>query len=166
MSYLVLVVLSLLWLGFFLPGLLQARRMSSPYDSAATFQQSLTRISTRRPVMPGDAATSRAPQRRTSRRQIARQREVLAVLAAAAAGSVVLAVAFAGAVRLLPLPAVGALIAYVAMLRLRVVRGHVSSARPPRDVPPTAPVQLETEVVQTVRRRHGEPTPQLERIAG
>ena len=46
MAYLVLVVLSLLWLGFFLPSLLQTRRTASPLGSSETFQQSLTRIST------------------------------------------------------------------------------------------------------------------------
>lgn len=165
MSYLVLVVLSLLWLGFFLPGLLQARRSSSPLASASTFQESLTRISTGRAVSPEDVAAA-ARRSRNSRLQVARQLEILAVLSAAFLASLVLAVAFGGVVRWATVPTGIALLGYVAALRLRAV--HVAPRRrgqPPR---PRGPVHVADEqIVPSVGRRpSGGQRPELERIAG
>lgn len=158
MSYLVVVVLSLLWLGFFLPGLLQSRRSSSPLASAMTFQECLTRISTGRAVTP-EAAAAAHRRRRKSRRVIARQRDTLAALSAVFIATLVLAITFDGFVRWLVAPAALALVGYVIALRLQAVEStmvHSAAARPP-----------EPEVVLSVRRREHVPEPQeLERIAG
>lgn len=161
MSYLVVVVLSLLWLVFFGPGLLQARRTSSPWASATTFQQSLTRISTGRAVTP-DQQQIRRPTRR-SRRAIARRRDVLSALTAAVIASVAAGVALGGFARWLVVPAMAALIGYVALLRARVVQSH---APRPIAVPFADPPALrgQDEVVPSVRRRT--PEGSFERIAG
>ena len=172
MSYLVLVVLSLLWLGFFLPSLLQSRRASSPFDSAESFQQSLTRISTGSAVT-GEEADKPSRARRRSRREIAKQRDILMVLLAAVVGSVVLAVAFGGAARALAALTVLGFIGYVAALRAQVVRGELPqraprrrpASQPGRAVPPAA--ASEPVVVPSVRRRAvPDDDRELERIAG
>ena len=167
MAYLVLVVLSLLWLGFFLPSLLQSRRTSSPLGSSETFQESLTRISTGRAVTPEEAAAAarRRPPRR-SRRQIARQRETLMVLSAAVLAAIVIGIAFGGFARWLVVPAVVALLGYVALLRLRVVVASAprrTAIPPPRTFPA---VGHEPQVVPSVRRRVAEQERTLERVAG
>ena len=163
MSYLVVVLLSLLWLGFFLPSLLQARR-SSPLASASTFQQSLTRISTGRAV---DADATPAPAaRRRSRREIARQRDVLAVLTAVTLATIVLAVMFGGAARLLVVPSTMALVGYLAALRARAAQARVAprprTRAPVRPAAPAAPA--DDGVVPSVRRRLA--ADELDRIAG
>jgi hypothetical protein len=160
MSYLVVVLLSLLWLGFFAPSLLQARR-SSPLASASTFQDSLTRISNGRAV---DAASQPRPRRR-SRREIARQRDILAVLGAAVVASLVLGLVFGGAARWLVVPTVLAFVGYVAALRAQVVQlreQRHALAPPPRLVP--APPEPDDGIVPSVRRRV--PSGDFERIAG
>lgn len=167
MAYLVLVVLSLLWLGFFLPSLLQSRRTASPLGSSETFQQSLTRISTGHAVTAEEAATAarRRPPRR-SRRQIARQRDTLMVLSAAVLGSLVLGIAFGGLARWLVVPTAAALIAYVTLLRMRVLLAS-APRRAPIPPPRTFPVSREeAEVVPSVRRRDSAEQRPLERIAG
>ena len=160
MSYLVVVVLSLLWLGFFLPGLLQARRTSSPLASATTFQDSLTRISTGHAITPAEAAEAARRRRRKSRREIARQRDTLAALSALFIGTLAVTITFEGAIRWLVAPAALGLIGYVIALRLQVV---AASLPPPI---PVAPAR-EAEIVPSVRRREatGE-SGELERIAG
>ena len=167
MSYVVVVLLSLLWLGFFLPGLLQARR-SSPLASASTFQESLTRISTGQAV--GAEQQAVAPARRRSRREVARQRDVLAVLSAVALGSIVVALAFGGWTRWLAVPAVLALGGYVAMLRAQALRTRTARrpvsrpALPAGAVPVVRPEPQDEGVVPSVRRRVA--AQDLERIAG
>ena len=172
MSYLVLVVLSLLWLGFFLPSLLQSRRTSSPLGSAETFRESLTRISTGAAVTPESVAAraARRPPRR-SRATIARQRDVLTALGAGVLGSVVLTVAFGGAARWLIVLSVLSLVSYAALLRLRVVqsmtrRGSVTplAPRPSRAVPEDAGDA--DQVVPSVARREADAQQELERVAG
>lgn len=168
MSYLVVVLLSLLWLGFFLPGLLQARRTSSPLNSATTFQESLTRISNGRAVTPADAAQA-ARRRPRSRREIARQRDVLMVLAATFGCTVALGFAFGGPVRWLVVPAAVAFFGYVIVLRVqaaerRLARQSAAAAR-------RAALQLaEDGVVPSVGRRWTAPAQsehrEMERIAG
>ena len=171
MSYLVLVVLSLLWLGFFLPSLLQSRRASSPFASAETFQQSLTRISTGQAVT-ADGADETSRRRRRSRREIARQRETLMVLGAAVVGSVVLAVAFGGAARALAALTILGFVGYVALLRAQVVRDSLPQRRPqPRRAParPETPAAgaAEPAVIPSVRRRSVPDDDRVfERIAG
>lgn len=166
MSYVVVVLLSLLWLGFFLPGLLQARR-SSPLASASTFQDSLTRISTGHAV---DAEQSAGAPGRRSRRELARQRDVLAVLSAVALGSVVVAFAFGGWTRWLAVPAVLAFFGYVAALRVQTVNARAARRRPaarpaePITPPVVRPEPLGDGVVPSVRRRVA--AQDLERIAG
>lgn len=157
MSYLVVVVLSLLWLGFFLPGLLRSRHTSSPLASATTFQECLTRISTGTAVTPEEAARRR---RRKSRREIARQRDVLAALSAIFIATLTLAIAFTGPIRWLVAPAALALAGYVIALRLQAV-----AATEPLPLP--APTQSQADIVPSVRRREPAPQPaELERIAG
>ena len=171
MSYLVLVALSLLWLGFFLPSLLQSRRTSSPLGSVETFQESLTRISTGHAVTPEEAAAAvhrRRPPR--SRKEIARQRDTLMALTAAVAGAIVLGFAFGGVARWLVVPAALSLLGYVAVLRLRVVQAS-APRRTPIPAPRTFPVPVaragDPDVVPSVRRRSGEHLErELERVAG
>ena len=160
MSYLVVVVLSLLWLGFFLPGLLQARRTSSPLASATTFQESLTRISTGHAVTPAEAAAAAGKRRRKSRREIARQRDILAALSAVFIGTLAIAIAFEGPVRWLVAPAALGLVGYVIALRSQVT---AAASPPPVRVRP----QAQDGIVPSVRRREatGE-SRELERIAG
>jgi hypothetical protein len=160
MSYLVVVVLSLLWLGFFLPGLLQARRSSSPLASATTFQESLTRISTGHAVTPEEAAAAARRRRRKSRREIARQRDTLAALSAVFIGTLAITITFGGPIRWLVAPAALALVGYVIALRLQVT---AAAPPPPLRARPPAP----DGVVPSVRRREavGE-SRELERIAG
>jgi hypothetical protein len=162
MSYLVLVVLSLLWLGFFFPSLLQSRRTSSPLGSVETFQESLTRISMGRAVTAEEveAAARRRPRR--SRREIARQRDALAVLGAAVIGSIALMLAFGGPTRWLVVLSIGALAGYVGKLRLRVLH-ETAPRRMPVPAPKTFPV--EAGIVPSVRRRPA-PDAELERLAG
>lgn len=162
MSYLVVVLLSLLWLGFFLPGLLQARR-SSPLASASTFQESLARISTGRAV---DSERTDPPvARRRSRREIARQRDVLAVLTAVVLGTIVLAVMFGGPARWLVVPSTLALAGYLAMLRTLAVQSQAAARRRPHAQPrPAPPAPTDDDVVPSVRRRVA--SDDLERIAG
>ena len=159
MSYLVVVVLSLLWLGFFLPGLLQARRTSSPLASATTFQESLTRISMGHAITPAEAAEAARRRRRKSRREIARQRDILAALSAVFIASLAIAITFTGPIRWLVAPASLCLIGYVVALRLQVM----AAADP---IVPPAP-RAAPDIVPSVRRREasGESF-ELERIAG
>ena len=171
MSYLVLVALSLLWLGFFLPSLLQSRRTSSPLGSVETFQESLTRISTGHAVTPEEAAAAarrRRPPR--SRKEIARQRDILTGLTAGVAASIALSFAFGGPARWLIVPAALSLIGYVAVLRLRVVQARAPRRMPvpaPRTFPVTEARSPEPDVVPSVRRRSGQiPDRELERVAG
>jgi hypothetical protein len=167
MSYLVVVLLSLLWLGFFLPGLLQARRTSSPLATATTFQESLTRISTGHAVTGEEAAEAARRRRRKSRREIARQRDILAALSAVFIGTLAIAVAFDGPIRWLVAPAALGLVGYVIALRLQVM---AASEPPPLPLQPPAPA---SDIVLSVRRREaageagaaGE-SRELERIAG
>lgn len=163
MSYLIVVLLSLLWLGFFLPGLMQARR-SSPLVSASTFQESLRRISTGRAV---DTETPHPPAaRRRSRRQIARQRDVLAGLTAALLATIVLAVMFGGPVGWLVVPSTLALMGYLGALRVRAVQARAAARRrahaPSR--PAVRPAPTDDGVVPSVRRRVA--AEEFERIAG
>ena len=160
MSYLVVVVLSLLWLGFFLPGLLQARRTSSPLASATTFQESLTRISTGHAITAAEAAEAARRRRRKSRREIARQRDILAALSAAFIGTLAIAISFQGPIRWLVAPAALGLVGYVIALRLQVT---TAAAPPPMRARPPA----QDGIVPSVRRREaaGE-SRELERIAG
>ena len=160
MSYLVVVVLSLLWLGFFLPGLLQARRTSSPLASATTFQESLTRISTGHAITPAEAAAAARNRRRKSRREIARQRDILAALSAVFIATLAIAISFEGPIRWLVAPAALGLVGYVIALRLQVM----AAASPP---PLPVPKRVDTAIVPSVRRREatGE-SRELERIAG
>ena len=168
MSYIVFVVLSLLWLGFFLPSLLQARRSQSPLNSATTFQASLMRIARGRVVLPQDSAqtTRRGPRR--SRREIARQRDVLAALAACFVASAVLGLAFGGALRWLVVPAGLVLIGYVFALRRQAAQRRAPRRRatpPPRTYAPPPPA--DDGVVPSVGRRSAvDAAQELERIAG
>ena len=173
MSYVVLVVLSLLWLGFFLPGLLQTRR-SSPFVSATDFKESLTRISTGVAVEPPAAGVAPAVARpRRSRREIARRRDTLLGLCAAVVAGLALGLSFGGLLRLLAVPPALALVAYIAMLRMEVAN---SSARPlarpvqprPAVEPASTVVVVDDGVVPSVRRRPVTPdeAAELERLAG
>ena len=171
MSYIVLVVLSLLWLGFFLPSLLQARRTQSPLNSASTFQDSLTRISRGKVVLPEDAAQASRRGPRRSRREIARQRDVLAALAASFIASAVLGLAFGGAVRWLVVPTSIALIGYVVALRIQAEQRRAPRARrrvpAPRTYAAPPPPPAADGVVPSVGRRSAvEAARELERIAG
>ncbi|MPZ72304.1 MAG: hypothetical protein GEU74_03610 [Nitriliruptorales bacterium] len=142
MGYFVLVLLSLLWLGFFLPGLLQARR-SSPYVSATDFKESLQRISAGLAVEP----ITPAPRVRRSRREIARRRDTLLGLVAATIGGVAMGLSFGGALWLLAVPPTVALVFYVIMLRIAATKRHgrmarrvVYAANGPGASPPTTAV--------------------------
>lgn len=183
MSFLVVALLSVLWLGFFLPSLLQARRTSSPYASATTFQDSLRRLGeVPYPQQPGTQQT----HRRVSRQAMiaARRRDILAVLSAAVIAGALLAVAFGGwAVWAVPPPVV-ALAAYVALLRRDAVRRSARRAKvrslEPATLPgpshvgaPVAdgaafvaqePAAEEPGIVPSVRRRSAAQPP--ERMAG
>lgn len=167
MSYLVLVVLSLLWLGFFLPSLLQARRSSSPLNSATTFQESLTRISNGRVVTPEEAAEAANRRLRRTRREIARQRDVLAALAASFIAAVVLGFAFGGAARWLVVPTGLGLAGYVVMLRIQAEQRQAARPRRTPARPGTAAGRSGDGVVPSVSRRSaGASSSELERIAG
>ena len=88
------------------------------------------------------------------------------VLSAAVLGSVVLGLSFGGFARWLVVPAVGALIAYVTLLRVRVLLAS-APRRLPIPPPRTFPAAVdELEVVPSVRRRVAADERPLERIAG
>ena len=179
MSVLVLVVLSLLWLGLFLPGLLQARR-SSPFVSATTFQRSLTRISTgmaalRPEGQHGQVQAPRPAPRRRPSRQVARRRDTLMALGAAVIGATAIGLSFGGLFWLLVVPSLVALAGYVLALRLQVARRR-STARPAapaygtHTVPVPAAAPDQDGIVPSVARRAA-PIPaaedvELERLAG
>lgn len=158
MSYLVVVLLSLLWLGFFLPGLLKARRTSSPLASATTFQESITRISTGHAITPAEAAAAR--RRRKSRREIARQRDILSALSAVFIGTLALAITFEGPVRWLVAPAALGLVGYVIALRTQAV------ARAEPLLLPETPTTEPTVVPSVLRREPAAESRELERVAG
>ena len=175
MSYLVLVALSLLWLGLFLPGLLQARR-SSPFVSATTFQRSLTRISTgmaaRRPQGAQAAAPVRSGRvRRRPSRQVARRRDTLMALSAAVIGAAAIGLSFGGLFLLIIVPPLLALVGYIVVLRLQVARRRVAERRAGSVVvsPPSVAPDADG-IVPSVRRRvvpvETEEPAELERLAG
>lgn len=177
MSYLVVVLLSLLWLGFFLPGLLEARRTSSPYSSASTFQASLRRLG----EAPGQGRAAEAgphprhPTRPVTARSAvaARRRDTLAVLIAVLLAAVIIAVGFGGWTVWGVVPPSVALTAYVAVLRRAAVRRRargrsVAGLQVSRSAPdpgPAAGAGGEPLIVPSVRRRSLPPT-EPERIAG
>lgn len=176
MSYVVLVLLSLLWLGFFLPGLLQARR-SSPFVSASDFQQSLTRISNGVAVDASSTPPPAVASRRRSRREIARRRDTLLCLVASVIAGVALGLSFGGILRWLALPPAVALVTYVAMLRADATRRRrrvtpaMRVAAPPVTGSPGPRAPGEDGVVPSVGRRTPAPaataeSAELERIAG
>lgn len=178
MSLLVVALLSLLWLGFFLPSLLQARRTSSPYASATTFQDSLRRLGEAPYPRPPEAAPT--PRRSHRAAVAARRRDTLAVLTAAVLAGALLAVGFGGWATWAVLPPAVALVGYVVMLRLDAVRrsarrsrssvaAHLGAepARPvtlPLEHTSARPAQGEPVIVPSVRRRG--PVSPPERMAG
>ena len=180
MSFLVVALLSLLWLGFFLPSLLQARRTSSPNASATTFQDSLRRLGEAPyPRPPHGHRQPAPPHARRSRRAAvaARRRDILAALGAAVIAGAALAVSFRGWAVWAPVGPVVALTAYVVMLRRdvarRVARGRANAAVRvhPRDVAAAAvrpgrahAAVEEAEIVPSVARRTDVQPP--ERMAG
>lgn len=140
MGYLVVVLLSVLWLVFFLPSLLRARRSSSPLVSATAFQQSIRRL--------GEGTAAIDGRKRVSR--VVRQRRVtLTALAVAQGASLVVAVTVGGRAVWSVVPATTVLVGYVCMLRLHVVR----SGRPAR--PTVRVLPPEEVVIPSVRRRAG-----------
>lgn len=178
MSFLVVAVLALLWLGFFLPSYLQTRESSSPYLSATSFQESLRRLGEHRPGAPSPGSQPRAASgRRRGPTASARRRDILAALSGVVVGTSLLAVSFEGWLSWAPVPAGAALLGYVVVLRLQVVRGRRARRAAPVSAPVTPqlpPVPAEDGVVLSVRRRaavepaatdatQAEP---LERIAG
>jgi hypothetical protein len=179
MSYVVLGLLSLLWLGLFLPGLLQARR-SSPFVSATTFQQSLTRISTGMAALrpEGQRAAAQSPRTRTRRRpsrRVARRRDTLMALSAAVIGAAAVGISFGGLFLLLIVPPLLALTGYVVMLRIQVARrsAMVRAAAPAYAetvAPPPVATPDQDGIVPSVRRRVPAMVPdddvELERLAG
>jgi hypothetical protein len=181
MSYLVLVLLSVLWLGFFVPSLLQARRTSSPYTSASTFQDSLRRIAT----VPEAQGQAPAPPLRPRPRPVpgtARRRDLLAVLLAAVAAGVVVMIGFDGPADWAAVPPAVVLCGYVVLLR-RDARRRTSARRESLSampvaiedeaphvptVEPSGGVVIELDaipIVPSVRRRDGA-LGDAERIAG
>jgi hypothetical protein len=178
MSFLVVALLSVLWLAFFLPSLLQARRISSPYASATTFQDSLRRLGeVPYPRPPGNAHPA-APASRAAA-VAARRRDTLSVLAAATIAGVMIAVGFGGWARWAVLPPALALIGYVVLLRREVVRRCAQRAQAhvddhaPVPMPAVADVAssaaqsaplLDDEIVPSVARRSA--LPPAERMAG
>lgn len=178
MSLLVVALLSLLWLGFFLPSLLEARRTSSPYASATTFQDSLRRLGEVPHPKSQEAATS--PRRSARATVAARRRDTLAVLTAAVLAGALLAVGFGGWATWAVLPPTVALVGYVVLLRLDAVRRSARRSRsivaahtmaeparlaplPPADTV-ARPAPDEPAIVPSVRRR-GAVSPS-ERMAG
>ena len=169
MSFIVVALLSLLWLVFFLPSLLEARRTSPPYASAPTFQDSLRRLG--EAPHPGGRPSPAAVK-------IARRRETLAVLSAMVVAGAAVGVGFGGWAVWAVVPPVLALAAYVVRLRRDVVRRSarrpaVAADRrrptagqpaPPVPVAPVAPVDDDAEIVPSVHRRSAMRTP--ERMAG
>lgn len=179
MSFLVVAVLSLLWLVFFLPSFLQTRQHSSPYLSATTFQESLRRLGEPTPsTANGQPRTGRrTPAQQRKSRVAARRRDVLAGLSGFVVLSALLAVSVGGAAVWAPVPATAALVGYVVVLRARVVSqrrtGRVASTpvAQPQVPAPAAQDDVDGEIVPSVRRRGvdgaapSQPEP-LERIAG
>lgn len=164
MSLLVVVVLSVLWLAFFIPGL-RDRRSSSPYASAATFQECLARISTGRAVDAEQVA--RQPRPRLSRRQIQRRRDTLLGLSGAVVAGAILGMSLGGAAILLVVPPLLAVVSYLVVLRADVVRAaerRAATPAPPPAAPRLATAPEDGDVVPSVKRRAE--VPELERIAG
>ena len=160
MSYLVVVLLSLLWLGFFLPGLVQARR-TSPLVSATTFQESIARISNGHAVTPAGTAAA-ARRRRKSRREIARQRDILSALSARFIASLAVAISFEGPIQWVVAPAALGLVGYVVALRRQAVSRRVPQLPAAKVAKAPEPV-----VVPSVKRREpAAESRELERIAG
>ena len=175
MSYLIVVLLSILWAAVFLPGVIAARRSSSPYATATTFQRSLARISTGRPAAPGVPAEVKAPApmppatRKPRSRQAAQRRELIAIVAAVGTASVVLAATFGGAARWVAVLPVLVLVGHVAALRYHARTAATRRARRAVVQPPAVvvtPPPATDGVVPSVRRRRDPAADDLERIAG
>lgn len=164
MSYVVVVLLSVLWLAFFLPSLLAARRTSSPLASAETFRHSLASLaeSPATPTRGGD----RPPLRH--RRTAGRRRAVFAGLLVTSVAAAAVGATVGGAAWVAPAVTVAALCGYVALLRRQALRRRSRQVRVSavaRGVPTTRRAGEPAAVIPSVGRRL-DAAERLERIAG